>query len=99
MCELSEKSPLFCELWARQDVVRPAGGPVLLHHPKVGDLILHREKLVVSRRAGQVLVVYHADGGTPSAERLARPGRPTSVPAITQGLRTGRAAGAAPWSP
>jgi transcriptional regulator with XRE-family HTH domain len=69
--ELSMKSDLFRQLWARQEVVRPSGGLARLHHPEVGDLTLHREKLNIAGTDGQVLVVYHADPGTASADALA----------------------------
>ncbi len=69
--ELSVKSDRFRRLWARQDIVRRAGGPARLHHPEVGDLELHREKLIVAGTDGQVLVIYHADPGTASAQALA----------------------------
>jgi transcriptional regulator with XRE-family HTH domain len=68
--ELSMNSSWFRRLWARQDVVRPAGGPARMHHPEVGELELHREKLIVAGADGQVLVIYHADPGTPSALAL-----------------------------
>ena len=68
--ELSMKSRWFRRLWARQDVVRPAGGPARMHHPEVGELELHREKLIVAGADDQVLVIYHADPGTPSALAL-----------------------------
>ncbi|MGH3298270.1 MAG: helix-turn-helix transcriptional regulator [Trebonia sp.] len=68
--ELSMKSERFRRLWARQDVISPAGGPARMHHPEVGDLELHREKLIVAGTDGQVLVIYHADPGTPSAQAL-----------------------------
>jgi hypothetical protein len=42
-----------------------------MHHPEVGDLELHREKLIVAGAEGQVLVIYHADTGTASAQALA----------------------------
>ncbi|MGH3299460.1 MAG: hypothetical protein ACRDP7_47500, partial [Trebonia sp.] len=60
----------FRRLWARQDVISPAGGPARMHHPEVGDLELYREKLIVAGTDGQVLVIYHADPGTPSAQAL-----------------------------
>jgi transcriptional regulator with XRE-family HTH domain len=69
--ELSMKSDRFRQLWAKQDVVRPAGGPARMHHPEVGDLELHREKLIVAGTENQVLVIYHADPGTTSAQALA----------------------------
>lgn len=68
--ELSLKSERFRRLWARQDVVRPAGGPARMHHPEAGELELHREKLIVAGTDGQVLVIYHADPGSPSAKAL-----------------------------
>jgi hypothetical protein len=69
--ELSVKSDHFRRLWARQGVVRRAGGPARMHHPEVGDLELHREKLIVAGTEGQLLVIYHADPGTASAQALA----------------------------
>ena len=69
--ELSMKSERFRQLWARQDVVRPAGGLARLHHPDVGNLALHREKLTIAGTDGQVLVIYHAEPETASADALA----------------------------
>jgi MmyB-like transcription regulator ligand binding domain len=69
--ELSIKSDRFRRLWARQDVVRRAGGPARLHHPEVGDLELYREKLIVAGTDGQVLIIYHADPDSASAQALA----------------------------
>lgn len=65
--ELSLASARFRTLWARQDVRRLAGGTTVVHHPVVGELTLHRDKLPVD---GVVLVVYYADEGSPSADRL-----------------------------
>lgn len=39
-----------------------------MDHPVVGELHLHREKLPVD---GLLLVLYHAETGSESAERLA----------------------------
>lgn len=69
--ELSMNSERFRKMWARHDVVFPAGGPARLNHPEVGHLVLDREKLAVAGAEGQVLVVYHAEAGTASAEALA----------------------------
>jgi transcriptional regulator with XRE-family HTH domain len=69
--ELSVKSERFRQLWARQDVVAPAGGSATLHHPEVGEMTLYREKLQISGTDGQVLVIYHPEPGTSSAERMA----------------------------
>lgn len=80
--ELSMKSDQFRRLWARQDVVRRAGGPARLRHPEVGDLELHREKLIVAGTGGQVLVIYHPDPGTASAGALALLGAITASSGI-----------------
>lgn len=66
--ELALASARFRQLWARQDVRRLSGGTTVVRHPVVGELTLHRDKLPVD---GVVLVVYYADEGSPSAERLA----------------------------
>jgi hypothetical protein len=70
--ELSAASERFRTLWARHDVRRGTSGAGLIRHPDVGDLRLRREKLAVTGTDGLLLVIYHADPGTPSAEALAR---------------------------
>jgi transcriptional regulator with XRE-family HTH domain len=69
--ELSLRSERFRQLWAKQEVIGPAGAAVLLRHPAVGDLHLFREKLDIAGSAGQTLVIYHAERGTASADALA----------------------------
>ena len=66
--ELSLASGRFRELWARQDVRALEGGSLVVDHPVVGELHLHRDKLPVD---GLLLVLYYADARSPSAERLA----------------------------
>lgn len=66
--ELSLASGRFRELWARQDVKKLEGGTTTVNHPVVGELTLHRDKLPVD---GLVLVLYYADEGSDSAEKLA----------------------------
>ena len=68
--ELSLSSKRFRQLWARHDVQAREGAPALLHHPQVGDLTLSREKLAIGGAAGQLLVIYHAQPGTSSADKL-----------------------------
>jgi transcriptional regulator with XRE-family HTH domain len=69
--ELSLSSERFRRLWARHDVQVRAGTPIRMHHPQVGDLTLGREKLAIGGATGQTLVIYHAEPGTSSAEKLA----------------------------
>ncbi len=78
--ELSLSSGRFRELWARQDVRMLEGGTTTVRHPVVGELDLHREKLPVD---GLLLVLYYADAGSASADRLALLAtlvEPTSAP-------------------
>jgi hypothetical protein len=44
--------------------------PTLIRHPQVGDLTVSREKLAIGGTDGQLLVIYHAQPGTSSAEKL-----------------------------
>ncbi|MDO0929208.1 helix-turn-helix transcriptional regulator [Streptomyces sp. TG1A-8] len=68
--DLSLRSERFRTLWARHDV-RPRRGRVShLSHPQVGDLDLHSTKLAVEGTDGLVLVVFHAEPGSRSAELL-----------------------------
>jgi transcriptional regulator with XRE-family HTH domain len=65
--ELSLASARFRGLWARHDVSRLRGGTTDVHHPVVGELHLHRDKLPVE---DVTLVLYYADAGSESAEKL-----------------------------
>ncbi|MEU4154738.1 helix-turn-helix transcriptional regulator [Streptomyces sp. NPDC026659] len=67
--ELTHASERFADLWARREVRRRDTGHTLLHHPVVGELELRYEKLL-RPQARQLIVVYHADPGSPSADRL-----------------------------
>nr|WP_237418269.1 helix-turn-helix transcriptional regulator [Actinomadura rayongensis] len=69
--ELSLGSERFRTLWARHDVKRREGSALVLRHPQVGELALHREKLAVGGTDGQLLAIYHARAGTDSADKLA----------------------------
>jgi transcriptional regulator with XRE-family HTH domain len=68
--ELSLSSERFRRLWARHDVISFEGALVRLDHPQVGELTFSREKLAVTGTEGQLLVIYHAQPGTSSAEKL-----------------------------
>jgi transcriptional regulator with XRE-family HTH domain len=65
--ELALSSARFRTLWARHDVRALEGGTTTVHHPVVGELHLHRDKLPVD---GLLLVLYYADQGSPSDEKL-----------------------------
>lgn len=69
--ELSLASPHFRQLWARHDVAERLGATLSFNHPQVGEIRLDREKLAVSGTNGIMLVVYHPEPGTGSAEKLA----------------------------
>lgn len=69
--ELSVASERFRILWARHDVSVCIPTSVHLRHPQVGDLELDMEKLAVLGTDGQLLVMHHAEPGSPSAEKLA----------------------------
>lgn len=69
--ELSLRSDRFRALWARAEVGHRSDGTSHLRHPQVGELFLRREKLDVAGGEGLQLVVYHADPGSESAQKLA----------------------------
>jgi transcriptional regulator with XRE-family HTH domain len=68
--ELSVRSERFRRLWARHDVCTLQGGMVALNHPQVGTLELRYDKFVIGAADGQVLVVYHAEPDSASAQAL-----------------------------
>ncbi|MGV9264193.1 helix-turn-helix domain-containing protein [Kitasatospora sp. NPDC003701] len=68
--ELSLKSADFRRLWAAHDIREKGHGTKGLHHPVVGRLSLRFETLRPAGDPDLVLVTYHADPGTPSAESL-----------------------------
>ncbi|MGA5580138.1 helix-turn-helix transcriptional regulator [Streptomyces thermodiastaticus] len=65
--ELALASGRFRTLWARHDVRLLDGGTTTVHHPVVGDLRLHRDKLPLD---DVLLVVYYPDRGSESDEKL-----------------------------
>jgi len=69
--ELSVRSDRFRQLWARHDVHPKRSGVSLITHPQVGPLELRHEKLPIPDTDCQILVIYHAEPGGPTAERLA----------------------------
>lgn len=69
--ELSTRSETFRTLWGSHDVRTHGTGMKRFHHPDVGELTLAYEELAVTAEPGLVLLVYTAEPGSPSAERLA----------------------------
>ena len=69
--ELSLASERFRQLWARHDVRVRRGRPIRMHHQQVGDLTVRCEKLTISGTDGQMLVIYHAEPGSSSADQIA----------------------------
>jgi transcriptional regulator with XRE-family HTH domain len=68
--ELSVKSEDFRRLWATHDVKEKSFGVKHLKHPLVGELALRYESFRLADDAEQVMVVYHAEPGSASAEAL-----------------------------
>lgn len=68
--ELSMGSDAFRRAWARHEVQALQGSAMRYTHPEVGLLELRREKLAVPEAPGQLLVVHHAERGSPSARAL-----------------------------
>ncbi|WP_189191891.1 helix-turn-helix domain-containing protein [Streptomyces albiflavescens] len=67
--ELTVASERFSTLWTRHEVRRRDTGYTRFNHPLVGELDLHYEKMV-RPQVRQLIVVYYADQGSTSAERL-----------------------------
>ncbi|GGG67040.1 hypothetical protein GCM10011374_34020 [Kocuria dechangensis] len=68
--ELSTRSETFRALWGAHDVRTHGSGTKRFHHPLVGELTLAYEELAVTAEPGQVFMIYTAEPGSPSAERL-----------------------------
>ncbi|MGJ4845227.1 helix-turn-helix transcriptional regulator [Leifsonia sp. Le1] len=68
--ELSTRSETFRRLWGAHNVRTHGAGTKRFHHPVVGELTLAFEEFAVTAEPGHVLLVYTAEPGSPSAERL-----------------------------
>jgi transcriptional regulator with XRE-family HTH domain len=69
--ELAVQSEHFRRSWAGHRVAAASAGTVRLHHPVVGDLELNFEDLAQREDPDQVLRVFSAKPGSPSADSLA----------------------------
>jgi transcriptional regulator with XRE-family HTH domain len=101
--ELSVRSDRFRHLWGRHDVRPKVGRVSRLSHPQVGDLDLRSDKLTIGGTDEMILVVFHAEPGSRSAELLgllgslsasgqaaaSRPGRGDQDPDATGPQRSG----------
>jgi transcriptional regulator with XRE-family HTH domain len=68
--ELSTRSEVFRRLWGAHDVRTHGAGTKRFRHPVVGELVLAYEELAVTAEPGLVMLVYSAEPGSPTAERL-----------------------------
>src|SRR4051794_28512360 len=68
--ELSTQSETFRRLWADHNVRTHGAGTKRFEHPVVGELTLAYEELAITAEPGLVLIVYTAEPGSRSAERL-----------------------------
>ncbi|MDQ1203013.1 MULTISPECIES: helix-turn-helix transcriptional regulator [unclassified Rhodococcus (in: high G+C Gram-positive bacteria)] len=68
--ELSTRDETFRRLWGAHDVRTHGAGTKRFHHPLVGEVHLAYEELVITADPGSVLMVYTAEPGSPSADRL-----------------------------
>lgn len=68
--ELSTQSETFRRLWGAHDVRRHDAGMKRFVHPVVGEITFAYEELAITAEPGLVLLVYTAEPGSPSAERV-----------------------------
>ena len=68
--ELSTRSDTFRRLWGAHDVRTHGAGTKRFNHPIVGEVTLAYEELALTAEPGKVLMIYTAEPGSPSAERL-----------------------------
>ncbi len=68
--ELSLHSETFRTLWAAHNVRTHGGGTKRFQHPVVGELVLAYEEFAVTAEPGNVMLIYSAEPGSQSAERL-----------------------------
>ncbi|MDF2492536.1 MAG: family transcriptional regulator [Microbacterium sp.] len=68
--ELSTRSDHFRMLWAAHNVRTHGAGTKRFRHPVVGELVLAYEEFALTADPGSVMLIYTAEPGSPSAERL-----------------------------
>jgi transcriptional regulator with XRE-family HTH domain len=70
--ELLERSDGFRGRWERHEVFEKTSARKVVDHPDVGRLELDYETFDVSAAPGQILIVYTAEPGSATAQRLRR---------------------------
>lgn len=68
--ELSTRSDTFRRLWASHNVRTHGSGTKRFQHPIVGELVLAYEEFALTAEPGSVMLIYTAEPGSASAERL-----------------------------
>lgn len=68
--ELSTRSETFRELWAAHDVRTHGTGTKRFVHPDIGDVEFAYEELAVTAEAGLAVIVYTAEPGSESEQKL-----------------------------
>jgi hypothetical protein len=68
--ELTTRSTEFADYRADYKVFQHTDGPKRFHHDAVGVLTLNYETLLMPADPGLSLIIYTADRGSPSAEKL-----------------------------
>jgi len=68
--ELSARSDRFRRLWARHDIEVGGTPTYTFNHPLVGAVTVNVERFGVIGAEGQLLIVHHADLGSPSERAL-----------------------------
>jgi MmyB-like transcription regulator ligand binding domain len=71
LSDLRRSSPQFIEIWERNEARGKTADVKTFNHPDGGELTLQVQTFDVRSAPGHQLVVYHADPGTSSADRLA----------------------------
>jgi transcriptional regulator with XRE-family HTH domain len=72
VAELTDHSPDFKRLWARQDIQLTPPRVQVFNHQLVGRIELKPERLAIVGTNGQLLIVRHAEPGSTSARALER---------------------------
>jgi transcriptional regulator with XRE-family HTH domain len=68
--ELCTRSDVFRTLWGAHNVRTHGTGTKRFTHPLVGEVVLAYEELAITAEPGAILMIYTAEPGSASAERL-----------------------------